>query len=166
MQCWSECQQYGDWLRRKCAPVEDTELDDRFKGIYGRMHVQALKLASLFAALDWLDTDDPAPTLTADHWSAAQGIAEDWRMSAHRLTEQLDRSGEATIERRQQDRMLGIIRGKGRAGCELRDLYRQMHITAKVGRQVAQELVRAGLVVEVRLDGAEGYAALESIPTM
>jgi len=38
-----------------------------------------------------------------------------------------------------------------------------MHITSKIGRQVAQELVKAGLTLQVSIDGAEGYAAIESI---
>ncbi|MFN8531557.1 MAG: hypothetical protein U0670_23380 [Anaerolineae bacterium] len=59
--------------------------------------------------------------------------------------------------------MLTLIRAKGREGCELRDLYRQMHITAKLGRYIAQDLVRAGLVMQVSIDGAESYAAIESI---
>jgi predicted transcriptional regulator len=127
------------------------------------MHVQAFKLASLFAALDWVKTADDAPTVTVDHWQAAQALAEGWRASAHRLLEQLDRSGEATIERRQQERMLTAIRSKSSQGIELRDLYRQMHVTAKVGRQVAQELVKAGLVVEARINGAEAYIAIEHL---
>jgi hypothetical protein len=163
VECWTECQRYGDALRQLCDPRREVELDERLKGVYGRMHVQAFKLASLFAALDWLKTNDNAPTVTAEHWNVAQAICDGWRTSAHRLLEQLDKSGEATLERRQQDRMLTLIRAKGHAGCELRDLYRQMHITAKIGRQVAQELVRAGLVVQVSIDGAEGYAAIESI---
>lgn len=165
VQCWESCQRYGDWLRQMCDPGRDTELDDRLKGVYGRMHVQAYKLAALFAALDWLKTADDAPTVTLDHWTAAQSLAESWRQSAHRLLEQLDRSGEATIERRQQDRMLTAIRARGQQGVELRDLYRQMHVTAKIGRQVAQELVKAGLVVEVRSNGAEAYTAIEHLPT-
>lgn len=165
VQCWEPCQQYGDWLRRMCDPGRDTELDDRLKGVYGRMHVQAFKLAALFAALDWLKTSDAAPTVTIDHWNAAQSLAESWRGSAHRLLEQLDRSGEAVVERRQQDRMLTAIRTRGQQGAELRDLYRQMHVTAKIGRQVAQELVKAGLVVEVRSNGAEAYTAVEHLPT-
>ncbi len=165
VQCWEQCQQYGDWLRRKCDPGQDTELDDRLKGVYGRIHVQAFKLATLFAALDWLKTSDETPTVTADHWNAGQAVAESWRQSAHGLLEQLDRSGEATIERRQQDRMLTVIRANRNLGVELRDLYRQMHITAKAGRQVAQELVKAGLVVEVRSNGAEAYTAVEHLPT-
>jgi len=164
VECWSECQRYGDDLRRLCDPRRDMELDDRLKGVYGRMHVQAFKLASLFAALDWLKSSDNAPTVTVEHWQAAQAITDGWRMSAQRLLDQLDKSGEATIERRQQDRMLSLIRAKGREACELRDLYRRMHVTAKSGRQIAQELVRAGLVVKIRIDGAEGYTAIEHIP--
>ncbi len=163
VECWTECQHYGDELRRLCDPRREVELDERLKGVYGRMHVQAFKLAALFAALDWLKTGDAAPTVTIEHWYAAQAITDGWRAGAHRLLEQLDKSGEAVVERRQQDRMLTLIRATGRAGCELRDLYRQMHVTAKVGRQVAQELVRSGLVVQVSIDGAEGYAAIESI---
>ena len=40
-----------------------------------------------------------------------------------------------------------------------------MHLTAKAGRQIAQELVKAGLVVERRISGAEAYIAIEYIPT-
>src|SRR5690606_19181165 len=129
VQCWEQCQEYGDWLRRKGDPGQDTELDDRLKGGDGRVHVQAVKLAELLAALDWLKTSEETPTGTVDHWHAAQALAEGWRGSAHRLLEQLDRSGEATIERRQQERMLNSIRAKGQQGIELRDLYRQMHVT-------------------------------------
>ncbi len=163
VECWAECQRYGDELRRLCDPRHEIELDERLKGVYGRMHVQAFKLAALFASLDWLKTSDDAPTVTVEHWNAAQAICDGWRTSAHRLLDQLDKSGEATLEHRQQDRMLTLIRMKGLEGCELRDLYRQMHITAKLGRQVAQDLVRAGLVAQVSIDGAEGYAACESI---
>ncbi len=67
VQCWAECQAYGDWLRKRCAPSGDTELDERLKGVYGRMHVQAFKLASLFAALDWLDTNADTPTVNTQH---------------------------------------------------------------------------------------------------
>ena len=141
VECWAECQQYGDKLRRMCDPGRDTELDDRLKGVYGRMHVQAFKLASMFAALDWLDTSDDVPTVTEEHWQAGQSIAENWRLSAHRLLEQLeqlDHRGEAVMEKRQQDRILTVIRECGANGCTLRDLYRKLHLTAKVARQTTQ----------------------------
>jgi hypothetical protein len=161
VQCWEQCQQYGDWLRQMCDPQQDTELDERLKGVYGRMHVQAFKLASLFAALDWLKTSDEAPTVTADHWSAAQSLAESWRQSAHRLLEQLDRSSEAVVERRQQDRLLNTIRQAGASGVALRDLYRNLNFSAKQARQLAQDLMRAGLIEERRVDRAEWFIAAE-----
>jgi predicted transcriptional regulator len=163
VQCWEQCQYYGDWLRRKCDPGQDTELDDRLKGVYGRMHVQAFKLASLFAALDWLKTSDEAPTVTVEHWHAAQALAEGWRESAHRLLEQLDRSGEAVQEKRQQDRLLNAIRQGGTGGMALRDLYRNLNFSAKQARQLAQDLVKAGLIEERRMDRAEWFIAVEHV---
>ncbi len=35
--------------------------------------------------------------------------------------------------------------------------YRRLNLKAKDARQIAQDLVRAGLLAEVTLDGAEGY---------
>jgi len=161
VECWAEVQQYGDHLRRLCDPRRDMELDERLKGVYGRMHVQAFKLAALFAALDWLKTDDNAPTVTVEHWNAAKTICDGWRMSAHRLLEQLDKSGEAVIERRLQDRLLTVIQEAGAAGVAMRDLYRKLNLSAKQARQLAQDLIRAGLIEERRIDRAEAYIAVE-----
>ena len=163
VQCWQQVQSYGAWLRRMCDPGRDTELDDRLKGVYGRMHVQAFKLASLFAALDWLKADDEVPTVTVDHWQAGQALAEGWRQSAHRLLEQLDRSGEAVQEKRHQDRLLNAIRQAGTTGVALRDLYRNLNFSAKQARQLAQDLVRAGLIEERRMDRAEWFIAVEHV---
>jgi hypothetical protein len=161
--CWQLCQQYGDHLRQMCAPSHDMELDERLKGVYGRLHVQAFKLASLFAALDWLDTSDDVPTVTIDHWIAGKAIAEDWRTSAHRLLEQLDRNGEAIQEKRQQDRMFRAISGAGPHGIALRNLYRNLNFSARQARQIAQDLVKAGLIEERRMDRAEWFVAVEYI---
>jgi hypothetical protein len=68
MQCWSDVQAYSDRLRKLCDPHHETPLDDRLKGLYGRMHVQSLKLATILAALDWMATDNPAPIITREHW--------------------------------------------------------------------------------------------------
>jgi len=126
------------------------------------MHVQAFKLASLFAALDWHKTNDDAPTVTVEHWNAAQAICDGWRMSAHRLLEQLDKSGEAVIERRLQDRILIVIQEAGGAGIAMRDLYRKLNLSAKQARTLAQDLIRAGLIEERRIDRAEAYIAVEN----
>jgi predicted transcriptional regulator len=163
VKCWAEVQQYGDHLRRLCDPRREVELDERLKGVYGRMHVQAFKLAALFAALDWLKTSDDAPTVTVEHWNAAQAICDGWRTSAHRLLEQLDKSGEAVIERRLQDRVLTVIQEAGAAGIPMRDLYRKLNLSAKQARQLAQDLIRAGLIEERHIERAEAYIAVEQV---
>ena len=163
VQCWAECQQYGDELRRMCDPGRDTELDDRLKGVYGRMHVQAFKLASLFAALDWLETGEVTPTVTGEHWIAGKAIAENWRLSAHSLLEQLDHNGEALQEKRHQDRLLKAVRQSGANGVAMRDLYRKLNLSAKQARSYIQDLIRAGLVEERRMKRAEWYIATEFI---
>ncbi len=58
-------------------------------------------------------------------------------VSAHRLLDQLDRSGEAVQEKRHQDRMLRSIRTAGSSGVGLRDLYRNLNFSAKQARQIA-----------------------------
>ncbi len=135
----------------------------KLKGVYGRLHVMAFKLASLFAALDWLDTSKAVPTVTNEHWQSGQAIAEEWRQSAHRLLEQLDRSGEAIQEKRHQDRMLRAVRATGTTGIALRVLYRNLNFSAKHARQIAQDLVRAGLIEERRLNKAEWFIASEYV---
>jgi hypothetical protein len=161
VRCWPACQSYGDRLRRMCDPRKDTELDERLKGVYGRLHVHAFKLATLFAALDWLDTDNEVPVVNDEHWHNAEIVAESWRSSAHRLLDQLDNTGEAIQERRQQDKLLKAIRQAGAGGANLRSMYRSLSLTAKRARQLSQDLVRAGLVVERRVGKAEWYIAAE-----
>ena len=165
VECWLECQQYGEELRQMCDPGRDTELDDRLKGVYGRSTFRHSSWQACSRHWTGSITSDEVPTATVEHWQAGQVIAENWRLSAHRLLEQLDHSGEAVQEKRQQDRMLAVIRENGVNGCTLRDLYRKLHLTAKVGRQTAQELVKANLVAERRIKGAEAYLAIEYIPT-
>jgi hypothetical protein len=112
-------------------------------------------------ALDWLEMDALTPTLTPDHWQVREAIAETWRASAHRLLEQMDWRGEATHERRQQDTLLTAILLAGMEGVNLRTLYCHQHLTAQRVRLLAQELARAGLVIEQRVNGIEWYVASE-----
>lgn len=156
---WDACQAYSNALRRQCDPRRETPLDDRLKGVYGRMHVQAMKVAMICAMLDWLDGDRAqSPTVTDVHWETGKAIAEHWRASAGRMLEQLDRSGSARSERWVQDRVLDAFRRAGSSGETLRSVYRRLNLRAKDARQIAQDLVRAGLLVEISIGGAEGYA--------
>ncbi len=161
VQCWEACQTYSQMLREMCNPRRDIELDERLKGVYGRMHVQAFKLAALLAALDWLDTDEPTPTVTEQHWASGKIIAEMWRGSAARLLHQMDRSGEAVQEQRDQSKLLMLLRKAGVQGSSLRDVYRALNLPAKRARQLAQDLLKAGLIVERLYGRAEWYVAAE-----
>jgi hypothetical protein len=40
----------------------------------------------------------------------------------------------------------------------LREVYRQLHLPAKQARQLADDLVLAGLLMRSTLDGAESYS--------
>lgn len=161
VECWAEVSEYSEQLRRQCNPLVETNLDERLKGVYGRMHVQAFKLASLVAALEWVKTDEPAPVVTSDCWEKGKAIAELWRESAGRLLHLIDYRSDALCERRDQDKLLEAIRHAGPLGCNLRDLYRKFNLPAKAARQCVQELVRAGLVVERSLNRAEWYIAAD-----
>ena len=67
------------------------------------------------------------------------------------------------VERRQQDRLLNAIRQAGATGVALRDLYRNLNFSAKQARQLAQDLVRAGLIEERRMERAEWFIAVEHV---
>ncbi len=159
-QCWDAVRAYSSRLRLLCDPHRDTPLDDRLKGVYGRLHVQAVKLPLIFAALDWLESDRPAPVVTPANWQTARTLTEHWRLSAHLLLEQLDHNGAGRDERRQQGRVYAAIGAAGRQGTALRDVYRRLNLKAQEARMLAQELIKAGLIVPVQLGSAEGYATV------
>jgi len=161
VQCWDACQAYSEHLRKLCKPGSNTELDERLKGVYGRMHVQAFKLASLLAVLDWIDTDTPQPTVTLEHWKTGKAISEMWRDSAAQLLTQMDCSGEAIQEQREQNKFLKHLQRAGKQGSGLREIYRALNLPAKRARQMAQDLVRAGLIVERQNGRSEWYLAAE-----
>lgn len=157
VQCWEACQSYSQTLREQCNPRRDIELDERLKGVYGRMHVQAFKLAALLAALDWLDTEEAVPSVTDQHWTSGKIIAEMWRGSAARLLHQMDRSGEAQHEHLLQQRILEMFRRAGQQGEKLYVVYKNLHVPARQARQATEELARAGILIPIRLGQAEGY---------
>jgi hypothetical protein len=161
---WQACQDYSNLLRGQCDPRQETPLDDRLKGIYGRMHVQAMKVAMICAALNWVDGNRKNnPIVTQADWETGRAIAEHWRQSAHRLLEHLDRSGSARQEFRIQDKLIQGIRAAGAGGVTLHALYKNHNLQAGVARQVAKDLVQAGHIVETRIGRAEAYLAAEFV---
>ncbi|NLF77239.1 MAG: DUF3987 domain-containing protein [Chloroflexi bacterium] len=147
---WKPLHAYERVLRAMTAP--NSPLDDRLRTVYGRLHVQALKVAIILAALDWIalgDRRQSKPVVRAAHWYRAQQIAEHWRASAHQLLHDLGENEEARLE----IRILKLLAGRP-GGLSVRDIYRALRSPRKpviealkaleVDGQVVQEVIQRG----------------------
>ncbi len=143
---WPHVHAYEQSLRVLTAP--DASLDDRLRAIYGRMHVQAIKIAILLAALDWADSpnDTKRPVVSQAHWFRAQLITEEWRASAHRLLAELGENAEMRLEKR----ILGLLKSSG-GSASVRDLYRALRSPRKPVIEALKALERDGRVLKVDL---------------
>lgn len=119
------------------------EVDSRLFGAYGRLPSAALKVATLFAALNWRTSSGP-PRMTLEHLSAALTITEQWRSSAHRV---LDLAN-ATAGDQMWTRVLKVLLRFQPDGATLRDVYRAMQDkSAEEVENTLKQLARAGEVV-------------------
>jgi hypothetical protein len=140
---WDACRAYEQALRHMTAP--SSTLDDRLRAVYGRLHVQALKVAILLAALDWADEQKTErPVVELAHWYRAQQIAETWRASAHRLLQDLGNNEEARLE----VRILHLLRDHPQ-GLSVRNLYRVLRSQRKPVAEALSALEQDGLVLRV-----------------
>jgi hypothetical protein len=124
---WEPLHAYEQALRQMTAP--DAPLDDRLRAVYGRLHVQALKVATGLAALDWIalgERKQSRPVVRAVHWYRAQEIVETWRASAHRLLHDLGDSEESRLE----TRILKLLVANP-GGLSVRDVYRALRSPRK-----------------------------------
>ncbi len=142
---WTPCRAYEQALRAMTAP--SSSLDDRLRAVYGRLHVQAIKVAILLAAMDWSDEDGglPHPKVTAAHWYRAQQIVEDWRASAHRLLADLGENEEGRLE----NRVLSLLKACG-GSATVRDLYRALRSPRKTVLETLKALEDDGRVIRVQ----------------
>jgi hypothetical protein len=99
----------------------DGSLDERMYGLYGRLPTQALKVATILAALDWPETA-LRPCVEQQHMAQALSIVESWRLSAHRAL-QIASIGE---HQALLTRVLRQIAKYGSAGATLRDIYKAL----------------------------------------
>lgn len=148
---WSACHAYEQALRAMTAP--NSSLDDRLRAVYGRLHVQAIKVATLLAAMDWADDGEASsrPKVTAAHWYRAQQIVEEWRASAHRLLADLGENEEGRLE----NRILGFLRACGGVAT-VRDIYRALRSARKPVIEALRALEDDGCIERVELPPKPG----------
>jgi len=139
---WEPLNAYERALRDMTAPT--SSLDDRLRTVYGRLHVQALKVAIILAALDWIapgERRQGKPVVRAAHWYRAQQIVETWRASAHRLLHDLGESEEARLE----TRILKLL-SSNTSGLSVRDIYRALRSPRKPVMEALKALEQDGQV--------------------
>jgi hypothetical protein len=149
---WLPCRAYEQALRKLTAPT--SALDDRLRAVYGRLHVQALKIAICLAALDWADSGATGrPVVRAAHWYRAQQIVETWRESAHRLLHELGDSEELRLE----VRVLRLLRANA-DGLTVRNIYRSLKTTRKSVLEALTALSQDGRIQQFSTpdDGRSG----------
>jgi hypothetical protein len=73
------------------------------------------------------------------------------------LLERLDHNGDAQREQNLQRRIQEAFNRAGASGEKLHTVYKNLHLSAKQARQATEELVRAGILIPVRLGRAEAY---------
>ena len=118
------------------------DLDDRLLAGYGRLPTQALKVASILAALDW-PIDDNVPEITLAHIGQAMEICERWRRSLHRM---LSISRETDLSRLKQA-IVRIVSQEGSKGVTIRDMARATGRPMSTAEDAATELVADGTFI-------------------
>lgn len=117
------------------------DLDHRLYGTYGRLPMQALKVAMILAAFDW----DPGktPVIELPHLARAMQITESWRASAHRTLAEMA----ATEFNRLQERVIRQVGRHEPKGASLRDVYRGMRDKEPDAiEDCLEQLVKVGLL--------------------
>lgn len=132
------------------------QLDNRLSGVYGRLHVQALKIAMSLRLIDWA-TMGGNLEITLPYWARAQQIAETWRASAHRMLQELNYSPDM----RDEDAVLTYLRSQ-RHAKSLRQIHRatSIHRESDVKRAVGA-LFSDGVIQKVQMSHG-GYAYVVS----
>ncbi|HZW03976.1 MAG TPA: DUF3987 domain-containing protein, partial [Anaerolineaceae bacterium] len=135
--------------------------DERLDGVYGRLPMQALKVAALLAAIDWANQDrspEAEIVITERHMLRALGVAERWRVSAHRLLEEVVQQGGAQLG----DRIVAQLQRaqtEGRSGLTGRELERAIPSVkrTKMNAELVR-LVRDGEIESVDWKNPKGGA--------
>lgn len=142
---------YRTWQRYNKALSYDLlteDLDHRLYGTYGRLPTQAMKVATILAALDWPDGKDApkAPRIEMPHLARAISITEEWRASTHRALTAAAESGQEGLEQR----VLAYLGRYGKQGASVAELAKAMHLKNPEPIELAiKNLIKIGEVTEI-----------------
>ena len=135
-------------------------LDERLTGVYGRLPVLGLKLAMLVRLIDWAEESSPVdkPFIGIGDWVKAQLTIEKWRVSAHRLLGELNRSPDM----RNEDAILAFLKARPRPMSQ-REIQRgtKIHQRRDV-RNALLALVEDGKIAETQRGSSKAYLSLSS----
>jgi len=135
------------------------DLDQRLHGCYGRLPVQAWKVAMVLAALDWQES--PAPVIELPHLARAIGIVETWRASAHRA---LAKVAATEFERLQQRIIVQLSRHEPH-GATLRDLYKSIRDRSPEEIEMSLgQLQKVNMVDEIEAPSGKRGGDYEAVP--
>jgi hypothetical protein len=144
--------EYADFMHEATNPK--VGLDIRLVGNYARLPTLALKTALRLSVMDWVDDGAiRSPTITLPQWHRALLITEQYRESAHRLLNQLNRSSDIENEEKVLDH---VRRYSDRQPTE-REVHHHTHIkTRKDVKEAISALIDAGEIVAVERKNLRG----------
>lgn len=143
---------YADAMHEMTAPRFG--LDNRLRGVYGRLPVMALKIAMNLCLADWAQLIESEPKISGAHWARAQQIVESWRPSAHRLLDELNRS----LDQRVEDRIIEFITRHEKKLPSEYEIYRGAQIGLRRDAYSAIDaLLKAGKIIKVDTGSRQGY---------
>ncbi len=109
-------------------------------------------MAILLSASDWADNPvTNKPMVTESHWYRAQLIAEEWRLSAHRLLSDLGNHSEVRLE----NRILSFLKDAG-GSATVRETYRSMRSLRKPVVEALKALEADGKIMKIDLPPKPG----------
>lgn len=134
---------YNKWCSYDCL---GDGLDQRLYGTYGRLPTQAIKVATLLAAMDWPDTDD-RPCITTAHMGRAIELIEAWRLGAHRALVVATQTEEDVLTLR----VIKQLSKAGQNGLTMRDLAKGMKdVNRSALLLVIDQLQRTGEIEQIK----------------
>lgn len=130
--------------------AETKQVEEALYACYGRLHMQAIKIAMILATMD--ATTLPI-RIEARHYARAQLITEKWREMAHKV-----RGAKIQVrEETQTDKIIVMLTAAGTAGLKTRDIYRPLNIKAADGRDLLAELVKQGRIEQFSAKATNGH---------